>query len=213
VLVEARVVLESARSYILWDYRGAVAALERLTLQAPDDLYALQRYRMALVAAGRFPEALAVSRRAIDLAPLHPVSNTFLAVDLSRMGERDEAIAILRRVVGWNPDFAQAFMVLGSLPLQAGVRAADKVRRALAGADPVSEAIEALDVMQGVTWEPESRLAGFYALLGERDRALVLLERAKSQHAGELLFQRSQPFFASLRGDPRFETSWEEPIR
>lgn len=231
-LVEARVVLESARFYIAWDYRAPVSALETLARHAPDDIYAQQRYRMALVAAGRFPEALASSRRAIDLDPLHPVTNTFLAVDLARMGETEEAISILRRVVGWNPDFAYAFMVLGTLQLQAGARAAgadsatrfltlrgypasaaDKVRRALAGTGPVADAIEALDVMQGVTWEPESRLAGYYALLGERDRALVLLERAKQQHAGELLFQRSQPFFASLRGDPRFEAIWEEPLR
>ncbi len=230
-LVEARVVLESARFYISWDYRAAVASLDRLTLQAPDDLYAQQRYRMALVAAGRFPEALAVSRRAIDLDPLHPVTNTFLAVDLARMGETEEAIAILRRVVGWNPDFAQAFMVLGTLQLQAGARGAgadtatrfltlrgypasatDKVRRALAGTGPVSEAIEVLDDLQRGIWEPEGRLAGYYALLGERGRALALLERAKRQHVGELLFHRSMPFFVSLRGDPRFEATWEEPL-
>ncbi len=230
-LVEARVVLESARFYIAWDYRAPAAALEELALHAPDDMYAQQRYRMALVAAGRFPEALASSRRAIDLDPLHPVANTFLAVDLARMGEGEEAIAILRRVVGWNPDFAQAFMVLGTLLLQAGARSAGAdsatrfltlrgypesatatVRRALAGTGPVSEAIEALDDLQRGIWEPEGRLAGYYALLGERDRALVLLERAKRQHVGELLFHRSMPFFASLRGDPRFEAVWEEPM-
>ncbi|PYX97272.1 MAG: hypothetical protein DMG63_14865 [Acidobacteria bacterium] len=47
-------------------------------------------------------------------------------------------------------------------------------------------------------------LAGIYTALGDRDRALTLLETALQQHNGALLYLPQRIEFESLRGEPRF---------
>jgi serine/threonine-protein kinase len=48
-------------------------------------------------------------------------------------------------------------------------------------------------------------LAAVYAGLGEKDAAFKWLERAYTERSGPLYKLRSEPMFASLRTDPRFQ--------
>ncbi len=47
-------------------------------------------------------------------------------------------------------------------------------------------------------------IARNYALLGEKDRSFSLLEKAYAEKSGNLLYIKSDPFFDSLRSDPRY---------
>ena len=47
-------------------------------------------------------------------------------------------------------------------------------------------------------------LAGIYSVLGDREKALTLLESALEQHNGRLLFIRQYHEFNSLQNSPRY---------
>ncbi|MEO8451023.1 MAG: hypothetical protein ABI647_14595 [Gemmatimonadota bacterium] len=226
-LFEARATLAYAKFLITAESGRAIPELEAVVQQAPDDPTIRTWYRHALGAAGREVEALQQSQRAVELDPLAPVGNTILGVDLAATGDTAAALVALRRVVELNPGFAAAYMVLGALLLQRGETAAGAaslcrflvlrgydvtragvVEAALAGRGSRAEAIEALEGFTRTEWEPEVRLAGFFALLGARGRALDILEAARARRVGDLLFMRYQPFLAPLRREPRFEAIW-----
>jgi tetratricopeptide (TPR) repeat protein len=229
-LTEARVALIQARFFRTLDPGPAIAGFDSAVQVAPSDAQLRQLYRTALSFAGRSAEALVQSARAVDLDPLQPVARTVFGVDLAFQGNVDSAIRILRRTAELNPAFAQAYMVLGTLLWQRGERAAGAdslgqflrlrgydptrvalVTAALSGRGDRDTALATLDQLTRSEWEPELRLAGFYALLGSTDRALAVLEAARRRPVAELVFMRHQPFFAPLRGDPRFEALWPAP--
>jgi len=51
---------------------------------------------------------------------------------------------------------------------------------------------------------PPVQIAFVYVGLGERDRAVELLEKAYKERSWELVFIREEPWFDDLRSDPRF---------
>jgi DNA-binding SARP family transcriptional activator/TolB-like protein len=226
-LVEAQAALAYVRFLTTGDYVRALPELQAVVTRDPGSPFARHWLRHAFAAAGRAEEALAQSRMAVELDPLTPLGNTILGVDLAATGHPTEAIEALRRAIEVSPNFSAAYMVLGALLLQNGQReaGANTLRRflelrgyervgdsvvaaALAGRGSVPPAVEALDGFVRLDWEPEPRLAGLYALLGAKERALKLLEEAKARRIGELPVQRYQPFFATLRDEPRFKALW-----
>jgi hypothetical protein len=48
-------------------------------------------------------------------------------------------------------------------------------------------------------------LASVYARLGDRPKALDYLERALKERQADLIFINVDPYFDSLRGEPRFQ--------
>ena len=58
----------------------------------------------ALAALGRFEEAIAESKRAVELDPLSSIINTDLAVTFLYARRWDEAAAQLRKTLGDRPD-------------------------------------------------------------------------------------------------------------
>jgi tetratricopeptide (TPR) repeat protein len=47
-------------------------------------------------------------------------------------------------------------------------------------------------------------VAAIYAGLGDKDRAFELLEKGFRQHSGNLTYLKPDPFWDSLRSDPRY---------
>jgi tetratricopeptide (TPR) repeat protein len=48
-------------------------------------------------------------------------------------------------------------------------------------------------------------LAMIYARLGEKEKALQYIERALREHQSDLIFINVEPYFESLKGEPRFQ--------
>jgi serine/threonine-protein kinase len=44
-----------------------------------------------------------------------------------------------------------------------------------------------------------------YARLGEKEKALQYIERALREHQSDLIFINVEPYFESLKGEPRFQ--------
>jgi adenylate cyclase len=149
---------------------------------------------------GDMEKAIELYRSAIRLEPDDYQSQALLEGPLRSLGRTDEAresnrlagIAIERRLQR-RPDDVRA-LLLGS------VQAAHEgnVERARGLGDRAMAA-------RPDDFSTAYNVACAHALLGERDRALELLDRAVRHGRGNLGWIEHDTDFASLRGDPRFE--------
>src|SRR5215472_13212851 len=89
-----------------FDMAGSISEFQRAIALNPNYATAHQWYgRQALAAFGRFDEATAEGKRAIELDPLSPVINTDLGHTLINAHHYDEAIAQLRKTLEIDPAF------------------------------------------------------------------------------------------------------------
>lgn len=58
--------------------------------------------------------------------------------------------------------------------------------------------------LQRVRYVSNCNFAVVYAGLGESDLAFASLEKAFAAHDGNLIYLKTDPLLADLRGDPRF---------
>jgi TolB-like protein/lipoprotein NlpI len=180
-----------------------------------------------LNALGRFDQAIAEERRALQLDPVSPIISTTLGA-VYRMARRyDEAIAQLRDAVEMHPEFYWAHRFLGmSLELKGATdEPIAEYRKAFElSDDPMVLALlahaevsigkqnEARQILSQLTEEAKTRYIPAYAFalihlaVGEKDQALDWLEKAARDHDGlySTLFN-VDPYLDPLRGDPRFE--------
>jgi tetratricopeptide (TPR) repeat protein len=180
-----------------------------------------------LLALGRFNEAIAEGKRAIELDPLSPIINADLGQDLYCARRYDEAIAQLRKTLEIDPTFYYAHYNLGiTLQLKGDMPAAiaeyeqaqqlsddQFVPVLLASAKAQSGDKEAAKQMLTELEELGQHRyvrsywrALLYISLGNRDEAVRWLEQAVADHDGlSIIAIKVDPLLDPLRGDPRFE--------
>jgi len=126
-------------------------------------------YGIYLRATARFDEALAEFRQAQALDPLSPRITLDLGLELTRRGEYDLAIEQLKNAAELQPNFGSVHVDLGRAYLAKGLNeeALTSLRK---GAD--------LDFATGATW-----LAYFFAVTGQKEEALELLEELEGSNA------------------------------
>jgi serine/threonine-protein kinase len=218
----------AARGYSYhWNWRWADAEREfrRAIALDPNDVTSRQWYGEHLAKIGRAREGEAEVRRAIALDPLSLGANNDLGLVLMLGRRYPEAIAQLERTHRLDPAFAVPLFLLHRVNLLAGNvdAAAEAGRRASElrwGNDPGEFVIlahatrdstqrpAALGILAG--WERQQSprwadIALYYALLGERERALSALEQGLRVRAGMLSQLRTAPWLDPLRREPRFE--------
>src|SRR6516164_1943057 len=180
-----------------------------------------------LRAIGRFDEAIAEGKRAVELDPLSPIMNANLAETLLDAHRNDEAMAQFRKTVEIDPTFFYAHEVLGlALQLKGDLPAAiteytralqlsdfEEVRVMRATAKAQSGDREAAKQMLAELEEqgrhryvrPYWRVL-LYVSLGNRDEAIRWLGQGIADNASyEIFFIKVDPLLDPLRGDPRFE--------
>src|SRR5215813_5825226 len=93
---------------------GSISEFQRAMALNPNYPTAHQWYGYhPLTALGRFDEAIAEGKRAIELDPLSPVINTDLGSTLINARRYDEAIMQLRKTLEIDPAFYYAHYALG----------------------------------------------------------------------------------------------------
>src|SRR5256886_2151683 len=113
-LAEARVSLALAIWYYDFDFSQANREFQRAIELNPNYAIARQQYgNNTLSALGRFNDAIAEGRRAVELDPLSLVINTDLGVDYYYVRRYDEAIAPLRKTLEMDPSYYFAYVTLG----------------------------------------------------------------------------------------------------
>src|SRR5437868_764941 len=225
-LAEAHVSLANELFYGEWKWAEAESQYKRALQLKPTYEEAHHSYSHYLTLAGRHQEALQESRRLLELDPLSSHMNSHMGLALLRAGRFDEALAQFKKTIALDPNYVRVYQHMGyayewhrmfpeaiaayrkgvSLAGETLEVQADLARALIEG----GEREQGTRILRHLEAESASRyispvdLAGIYTALGDRDRALTLLETALQQHNGALLYLPQRIEFESLRGEPRF---------
>src|SRR6478752_912242 len=227
-LAEAHTALGSLLCNGDLDMAGSISEFQRAIALNPNYATAHHWYGNGpLLALGRFDEAIAESKRAIELDPLSPIINADLGQVLYTARRYDEAIAQLRKTLEIDPTFYYAHYNLGmALQLKGDVPAAIAeytkaqqlsddlfVQVLLAAAkaqsgdkDAAIQMLAELEELSQHRYVPEYPRTLLYLSLGNRDEAIRRLEQAIADHESlTITMIKADPKLDRLRGDPRFE--------
>ena len=226
-VAEAHASLGSVRAIYDWDWAGARSAFERAFELNPG--YATALHWSAFfchVPNGHLEAALTQIRKAQDLDPLSLPIAADIAMVLVFQREYAQAIAQLASVRDLDPAFYRIPWYLGRS--HTGLRNWDQAlpnlleARALSRGDARVEAAlghayalagqraEAREILNGLIASSTRRyvepanIAAVYAGLEQPDCALEWLEKALEHRSGWHIFLRVDPFWDTLRADPRF---------
>jgi TolB-like protein/Flp pilus assembly protein TadD len=138
----------------------------------------------------RYDEAVAQYQKALELDPNFTLAHFDLALAYSALARHDKAIAEMQNARARGPDYLAG---LGYLYAVAGRRA---------------EALTTLAELQRLAkqqYVPPYHFAWIYAGLGDKDKAIALLQQVYAEHTQHVVDFKTVPMFDSLRSDERFQ--------
>lgn len=206
-----------------WDWNWVAAEKEyRRAIELNGNFAAgHQDYAMFLALQGRFEQAIAEAQHSQELDPLSPFVRTTFCLDLRLARRYAEAVQKCRDALELDPNFRNAHLNLASIytAMAKYEQAVEEYATvaSLSGAPPaeIAEVRKAFEQggIEGF-WRKtldQSKnegngiaLASFYSLLGERNEAMLWLERGYRQRSPLMEFLKESSDFDNLRSDPRF---------
>jgi serine/threonine-protein kinase len=226
-LAEAHVSLAGGLALYEWDWNGALAHFEQAMKLNPEYATAYHWYGFfGCLARGRWDDSIRALRRAQDLDPLSlPIGADFGMV-LLFVRRYQEALEQCRRVLDLDSTFFRPYLYLGRAHTQLArwddaFHALGKARE-LSQWDPRVEAalgfayarsgqpaeaariIDWLKTTSGNRYVSPCETAIIAAGLGDTEMAFTWLDRSLLDRAGWHIWLKVDPYFDSLRGDPRY---------
>jgi serine/threonine-protein kinase len=225
-LATASALLGFLRATYDWDWQAGLVELERAVAAAPGESGTVWSYAYVLSLLDRHDEAIALVRRLADASPEQGRLRQEVAERLIDAGQYAAAAEAAQAALEIGAEPGQIRELLGIAAFGAGDldTALDELERAVALQQGAASAVGHLaavyahagraDDARALLVELEARggadeqlnvatLARVYAALGERDRALALLERGVEQRQRDVLEIGNDPFFAALGDEPR----------
>jgi serine/threonine protein kinase/tetratricopeptide (TPR) repeat protein len=225
-LAEAHVSL----AYASFTYDRNWTAAERHFEQAftvnPSYVMSHASYPLFLGSLGRFEEAVAAAKRALDLDPVSAAGSHFLAVQFYLSRRFDQAIQECHKTLEMDPDYAIAYALLGQayagkrlyrealpdldkyLALSRGSASSlELLGYAHAQLGERNEALRMVEELRGLakrSFVSSFSFALVYAGLEDRDQAFTWLEKACEERFNRLVYVKVEAFWDPLRSDPRF---------
>jgi serine/threonine-protein kinase len=210
-----------------WNWPGADSEFKRALSLNPGYAVAHHWYGSHLATIGRFDEAVAEGTRAQELDPYSLIIIRDLGLTFYFARRYEEAVKQYRIALALDPDFAPARSFLGLAYTRLGdhqraiaeglaaVRLTGNapgrlaaLGRSYAAAGQIKEAeniLGQLEQLSKTAYVSIFDTAAIYVTLGNKDRALGLLEAAFKAHDPELIRLKRDPFLDPLRPDPRFQ--------
>ena len=226
-LAEPRAPLAIIKAYFDWDWSGAEAEFRRGIALNPNYATAHHWRANLLETLGRFDEALAEIRQALELDPLSPVINSDVAGDLFLTGSEALAIETLQKQITLDPGFAPARAQLGWIYLATGkmteaVAQLEAVRRSDGNApsnwgplgfgyarggrtNDAQTVLGRLLEFQQRGYDQRLDIALVQHALGDDEQALASLEKAWQERAVDLERLNWDPLWKNLRTHPRVQ--------
>jgi tetratricopeptide (TPR) repeat protein len=212
----ARALLAFLRATYDWEWQAGLAELERAVQAAPQESGTVWSYAYVLALLGRHDEAIGLVQALADAFPDDARMRQEVGgrlIDAGRFGEAAQAAQAARALNGeaafGSGDFAAAIAELErAVALQNGAAAVvGRLAATYARAGRESDARALLAELEARAAGPMvnvATLARVYVALGEREHALTLLEQGVDERQREVLTIVNDPYFAVLRGEPRF---------
>jgi len=231
-LAEAHAALGFALMNYDWDWARAEKEFRR-GIEVNSN-YATVRGWLAflLTVTGRFAEATAVRKKALELDPLSSVINSDVGLTLYYSEQYDAAIDQFKKVLKNDPSFVLANIPLGGAYAQKGryPEAIGAIQQVTIGASLASirhpipiaalgnayalsgrkdDALLMLETLEELT---DTQYVSPYWLgvvlvgLGRTDEALSMLEKGFAEHDGSMVFLKVDPVFKKIHSHPRFKT-------
>ena len=210
-----------------WNWTEAEAEYQKAIALSPGYSYAHYFYGTFLLAMARNKEAFGELEQAQELDPLSPMIATFIGKGYYYARDNPRAIAEFRKIIEANPGFpvAPSFLIetlerTGAMP---DALAAMEASSPLGKQDPsilsLRHAYETArssgylqEEIRQVRLDPHAEAGGLsggtaalYALLGDKDNAFRMLDRAVERHELWLVYLKVDPVWDNLRSDPRFQ--------
>jgi TolB-like protein/Flp pilus assembly protein TadD len=234
-LAEAHTSLALAIWYYDFDSSQANREFQRALELNPNYAIAHQQYgNNTLSALGRFEDAIAEGKRAVELDPLSLVINTDLGTDYYFARRFDEAIAQLRKTLEMDPGFYYAHVNLGwaleaKRDLDEAISEYQKARalnddpfvlgllgHAYGSSGNKTAALKLLEQLKELSRQRYVSAYSFvvaYVGLGDKEEAVRWLEQGYQDRAGnDIGWIRVDSLVDPLRGDPRFEALAEKIV-
>jgi serine/threonine protein kinase len=209
-----------------WNWKAAEENFKRAIELDPNYVSGHAYYAWYLLLMKRYDEALREGQRALDLDPLSTTANYVLTDIFMFRQQYDRAVSQAKEFLSIEPNFTDAYVFFGRSYLEKKMfsEAIANYKKAielgvfsslvnLAQAYVLSgNVMKAREILADPRIKnlPSSALARIYASLGERDRALELLEKAYEEREFLLLMINAAPrdflpACESLLADPRFK--------
>jgi TolB-like protein/tetratricopeptide (TPR) repeat protein len=227
-LAEAHTTLALALWYYDFDVSQALKEFQRAIELNPNYATGHQQYaNNVLSALGRFDDAIAEGKRAVELDPLSLVINADLGMNYYFARRYDEAVAQLRKTLEMDPGYYYGHVDLGQVlaaqqNLDGAINEYQKARalnddpfvlgllaNAYARSGNKAAALEILDQLKEQSKQRYVQAFSFalvYLGLGEKEEALRWIERAYQDRAGaDIGWIRVDSLFNPLHDDPGFE--------
>jgi DNA-binding winged helix-turn-helix (wHTH) protein/TolB-like protein/Flp pilus assembly protein TadD len=219
-LAEAHASLGYILTNYYWNWSEAESQFKQAIDLNPNYAMAHNWYSQYLGFMGRPEEALRESKRAQEIDPLSPWTNSGFISFLAR--RYDEGIAESQKALELDPQFAAAHMVIGLSYVQKknyeqAIAELQKAQdnpdsRALLGyaygvAGKRNEARQVLEELQQVAKEKYVSpfpVAATYVGLGETDKAFEMLEKAYVERSWAMGMLKVNPIFDPIRSDQRY---------
>jgi len=211
-----------------WNWTGAEQEFRRAIELNPNLPVAHTWYAQFLSYMRRFKESLAQAEIARRLDPASPDTSVHSAESYVNAGRVDEAIEFYQKVLELEPSYFVAHHSLARAYIEKEMyqQAIEELEKAMAlgGRDSLSLGVlahaygkagqrqEALKLVSELLQRPNREhvpplrpLTIAYSGLGDKDKAFACLETAYERRSGALWELNSQPLYAPLRSDPRFQ--------
>lgn len=210
-----------------WNWSAAETELRRALDLNPNYAEGHRRLAAFLIAAGRPEEALSEAQRAQELDPLSVQQLLNLAAALRAAGHYDQAVEEFRKALEMDPNRPRAHFYLGGTYIEKGdvdeglseLETAVDLSQGnphfiayLGYADAASgkrrkaqEILNKLDNLARQQYVSPFGIATIHMGLGEKEKALVWLEKAYLAHDSELVEITTDHRLDLLHSDPRFQ--------
>lgn len=205
-----------------WDWAEAEKRYKRAIELNPNYAMAHNWYSQHLAFTGRSQEAIREAKRAQEIDPISPWTNSDIGFVSYLARQYDEAILASQKTLELDPDFAVAHMIIGLSYVQKHryVEGIAELQRAKANPDSrallayayavagesreARKILEELDQLSKQKYVSPFPIAVAYSGLGEKDRAFEALEKAYTERSWGMGMLGVNPIFDGLRSDPRF---------
>ncbi len=205
------------------DWKTAEAEFQRAISLNPSNAVGLRFYGMLLRVLGRFEEAKEMARRALRIDPVSAIQASLAWTELES-GNFEAAISYAESERDKDPSAEAPHVYLGLTYLAAGQREGARREADVRLTNPgyllrfdhalLNACLGRPEMARAIVAEAEAGraeshtsfcdLAMIYSALGEKEKALALLERDYREGDQSLWLYYRSVFFDSIRDDPRF---------